>query len=167
LLIFKDRVIAFLKDCEMHQTSVAVSDNAGYTTFKPDFVRDLERGILKVPDIFEAYFKGAAYFLLSPFPWAIRSLSQLAAYPQTILWYLGLILFCYGFIKGGGIAAKETLIVAVFIFLFVSVNSLAEGNIGAAFRHRDCISPFVFIYVSYGLAALNNKIFGEKADLKR
>jgi len=149
---FKGKTINFLKDCVKHQISVAVSDNAGYTIFRPDLGRDLDKGYIRLSDIFPAYLKGFAYFLLSPFPWAIRSLSQLAAYPQVILWYFSLLLFCYGFAKGGGVAAKETAIIGFFILLFVSINSLAEGNIGAAFRHRDYISPLVFVYVSYALA---------------
>lgn len=157
---FKEKAIGFLKDCAKHQRSIAVSDNAGYEIFRPNFEVDLEKGPVRPTDIFSAYLKGLAYFLLSPFPWAIRSLSQLAAYPQIILWYFILMLSVYGFAKGGGAAVRETLVIGIFILLFSSVNSLAEGNIGAAFRHRDYISPLIFIYASYALALVGHKANG-------
>jgi hypothetical protein len=98
-----------------------------------------------------SYARGLAYFFFSPFPLYVRTFGQLLVLPQLLLWY-GMLPFI-----GIGACAlfrrKKTrfFILGGFLFVFVSMFSLVEGNIGTLFRHRDWMVPFFIIFVSVGI----------------
>jgi hypothetical protein len=98
--------------------------------------------------------KGAVYFLFTPFPWDMRSLFQLIAYPQIMLWYFLAAAALFGFLGINKKNAVDAIIISFFIFFITMMFSLVSGNIGTAFRHRDIVLPLFFVFSSAGLVRL-------------
>lgn len=139
----------------MEKNAVLIaSGNSNYQIYSAEFAAGVKSGSLNIKDLAGAYIKGVSYFLLSPFPWRISSAAQLVAYPQIILWYFLLFFSIFGLASNPKYSIDKTVFIIFFILIGVSLWSLAEANIGAAFRHRDYFSPFVFIYSSAGIMRL-------------
>jgi len=109
---------------------------------------------LNISTLTKAYLRGLSYFLLSPFPWNIATGNQLVAYPQMVLWYFLLFFAAVGVSEGLRFSRDETVFIVLFILIGVSLWAMTEGNIGAAFRHRDYFSFLIFIYSSAGILNL-------------
>lgn len=101
--------------------------------------------------------RGFFYVLFAPFPWAIASLSDLAALPEMILWYV--------VIAAGGATtwryrgrwrslAPELLFIGGTFLVF----ALAEGNVGTLFRHRAMVIPLAVIIAAPGLEAIARRM---------
>lgn len=99
-------------------------------------------------------------FLISvfaPFPWQVKSMFQIAAMPEMLIYY---VLFPFSIagmryiykvkIHEGGILFA---LVAMAILLFI----LIEGNVGTLFRHRCIILPGLFIFAGIGMQASLSK----------
>lgn len=133
---------------------LAMSGNSNYQIYSAEFAAGVKSGSLNIKHFAGAYLKGVSYFLLSPFPWRISSPGQLMAYPQNVLWYFLLFFSIFGFAGNPKPSIDKTVFIIFFILIGVSLWSLSEANIGAAFRHRDYFSPLVFIYSSAGIIRL-------------
>lgn len=62
---------------------------------------------------------------------------------------------------------SENILLLSFLFIIGSMIALASGNIGTMLRHRDIITPIIFMYASYSISklgnfALNALTFGQK-----
>ena len=95
---------------------------------------------------------------LSPFPWQIGSMSQIAAIPEMLLYYslLPAMFLGWRFIMRHKI--REGGIIVVYIFVMMLVLAFIEGNIGTLFRHRAMVLPFMFILAGIGLDKIKFKI---------
>jgi len=136
------------------QYSFAASDDSGYHIYPLHCYKD---GKCSVKDVAKAYTKGMYYVLLSPFPWRIDSKLQLMAYPQTVLWYFMIPFVLYGFYVGFRTKSAATALIFLYSFFVFSLFALVEGNIGALFRHKDMVMPFLIIYFAAGV----NKLIGK------
>ena len=121
-----------------------------------------DRHYLKVPgfyplsgiDYLKYYLKGLLYFIFEPFLTNISSKNILIFLPQQILWYLLLILSIFGALYCIRYFRKESIVLFVYLFVITSMLGISGGNIGTDVRHRDLISPVVFIFSSLGLMHL-------------
>lgn len=95
--------------------------------------------------------RGLLYLLFAPLPWEMRTLADLAAAPDLLVWYLVVMVafvglyrvivdrgwdMAYPILVGGAIAAALSLI---------------EGNVGTLVRHRAMVIPLAVLVASYGL----------------
>ncbi len=92
---------------------------------------------------------GISFLLFAPFPWAIESPLQLAAMPETLLWYPLFLMSLVGIRKSLG-ESRGWIPIAILIVL-VSTYALVEGNFGTAYRHRAQFMPLFFIFAGVGL----------------
>lgn len=146
--ILKPRILKQLNYVISRNSQLYITGRTGYQIYNKEFVDKAQSGILDPVGMAKAYSKGLTYFILSPFPWAMQSMNQLMAYPQVILWYALILLALYGFREGFRRDRYTTVLILSFLVVGVSLWSIAEANIGAAFRHRDFLAPFIFIYAS-------------------
>lgn len=109
-------------------------------------------------EIAATFVKGWYYLLFSPFPWKISSASQAVSLPQMIIWYFLMIMAISGIFIG--IKKNPLIISAVLFYIFImgTLISLADGNVGTLFRHRDMISPLVML-----LSAISLPVFVKRA----
>jgi len=95
---------------------------------------------------------GASYLLLAPFPWAIDSALQLAAMPETLLWYPLLALAVVGFFRARHAADFAVLMIPLSVLVLVTISyALVEGNFGTAYRHRAQVMPLFFMFTGVGM----------------
>lgn len=100
---------------------------------------------------FKTVLKGTIYFMFLPFPWSITSKTQLAVYPQVIIWYFMVPFTILGILFSIKYRFKESFTLLVYLILVTSMFSLVEGNIASAVRHRDLVLIFCFIFSSVGI----------------
>jgi len=95
---------------------------------------------------------------LAPFPWQIGSMSQIAAVPEMLVYYLLLP----AMFSGWGFIARHKIriggIIGVYIFIMMLVLAFIEGNIGTLFRHRAMVLPFMFVLIGIGHEKIKFKI---------
>lgn len=158
-ILMKDAVVVkFILFAEKHQWEMAVSDKAGYYLYPQYFMKQVLSGHYDVFQLLIIYLKGLAYFMLSPFPWRIGSLFQAYALPQIVVWYSLLVFSLFGFVRFFNKKPGLSLAMLMFIFIGLSLWAFTEGNIGAAFRHRDHFAALIFMYAGIGIGALYNKL---------
>ena len=139
------------------QRSFAIADDSGYFIYPSRYYKalfDCKAHAWDPDDIMAAYIKGMGYVLFSPFPWKIDSKLQLMALPQVILWYVMLPFIIFGFYIGFRKNKLETAPIFLYTVILFSIFALAEGNVGALFRHKDMVMPFLIIYFSAAFSKL-------------
>lgn len=100
------------------------------------------------------YLKGVLHFIFEPFLTNFSSKNVLIFLPQQILWYLLLVLSIFGVLYCIRYFRNESVVLIVYFFVVTSMLAISGGNIGTDVRHRDLISPVVFIFGSLGLMHL-------------
>jgi 4-amino-4-deoxy-L-arabinose transferase-like glycosyltransferase len=96
--------------------------------------------------------KGLVYLLLAPFPWAVSSLRQALAVPETLVWYALMPAFVRGLVYSIKHRLREVLPILVFATTLTCAYAVMQGNVGTAYRQRTQISMFFFILMGTGIA---------------
>jgi hypothetical protein len=144
----QDQLISFFYLCEEKQSAMTRVDRAGYALYPRYFMESLNNGAVGIIEILTVLSRSIAYFIFAPFPWAISSIGQLMAFPQVFLWYAILVLSIFGFAKLIISNPYSAVLTGAIITLGIVVISLLEGNVGAAFRHRDIFAPLFIVFAS-------------------
>lgn len=101
-----------------------------------------------------AAFKGAAHYLLEPFPWRTKNYAMLFSLPQTMVWYTLLPFVLIGLWQVLRRRVRDNLFIVLTIVAWIFLGGLTTGNVGTVFRMRDMVTPFLMIYASAGLLSL-------------
>ena len=101
--------------------------------------------------------KGLSYFLLAPFPWAIRGIRQAFTVPEMLAFYCLL-----PFIVRGMVALLRHRLSSSLMVLLITVGltlgyALGEANAGTAYRHRAQVLSFYLIFAAVGLEQRRTK----------
>lgn len=110
---------------------------------------------------------GIAYVLLAPFPWMIRSFSQLITLPELILWWLSLPLLVRGYWYVIRHHLRESVVLCLFTVGLTLVYALYQTNVGTAYRHRAQMYVFFFIFISVGWEMRRNATRMKRAEKSR
>lgn len=145
-------LIKLLHTCEAKQYFIAKSDFAGYYFYPDDFLESLNEEKVPLGSLLKIAFMNTSYFMLTPFPWQFTSRERAVAIPQMILWHIALFLAIFGFYRLACDKARAAVLIAAILIIGVLVHAMAEGNIGAAFRHRDLFAPVFIVLASPVLA---------------
>lgn len=154
---FTMNALDFIKDMLQKHISMALEKGIPYYILPAAYYQSRDLSNLALGEILIGFLKGWFYFLLSPFPWRIQSISQLFSMPQMILWYILLVFASIGFLVVFRKSPFVTFLFAFYIFLMGTLTSMADGNIGTLFRHRDMITPLILIFSSVAIAELFKK----------
>lgn len=102
--------------------------------------------------------RAAISFVVTPWPWQMRSTGELALLPEHILWYLMIILLPFGIVAGWRMDPLATALFIGFAIPTAAVVALTNGNIGTLFRLRGLATPY-FIWLSMvGLCVVGEKL---------
>lgn len=74
--------------------------------------------------------------------------------PEQVVWYAALLLAVPGLIAGWRQDALVTSLLAGSILAGMAIIAPNSGNIATLIRHRDMVSPFVFMLAAVGAASL-------------
>jgi hypothetical protein len=92
------------------------------------------------------------HFMLEPFPKRVSNLFFLVTFPQMVLWYLLIPFIFIGIFEAVKNNHMPAIVVLTHTIVFTFVISIASGNVGTLFRHRDLITPFYLIFAANGLS---------------
>ena len=94
---------------------------------------------------------GSVYLLLSPFPWQINSLGQLAALPDVLLWWWLVFVLIVPGIRHCWKHQQALLIsVVAFVLPLFLFYAFIFGNVGLAYRQRAQLMPFFLVLAAAG-----------------
>jgi hypothetical protein len=102
--------------------------------------------------------RAIASFVAVPLPWQIETRSELAYFPQQVLWYALLLLAAIGLSPGLKQDALFTCTMLGFMLMGGLVIALNSGNIGTMVRHRDTIVPFIVWLSANGMVTTFEKL---------
>lgn len=120
------------------------------------------------PDIFHynnmqkilSFVNAWYHLLLEPVLTTNMSFTLLAYYPVKIIFAFLYILGFLGTISAFRYRAhnyRENILLLSFLFFIGSIIAMTSGNIGTMLRHRDLITPIIFIYASYFMSNMSVK----------
>lgn len=149
------RLINVIYEFEKKQATMSGADYAGYYRYTNDLIRSLNLGRIDILELMKITCVNVFYFLLTPFPsQMLASRERLIALPQMLLWYLLLALSVFGYVKLACSRPRAAFLIGTILAIGVIINSMVEGNIGSALRHRDVFTPFFIILASSVLSEL-------------
>ncbi len=93
---------------------------------------------------------GFLYFMFAPFPWEAWNLRQAVTLPEGLLWWVMFPVFLRGLWVALRHRLPESWIILVFTATLTLVYSVAQGNVGSAYRMRSQVLIFFFIFVALG-----------------
>jgi hypothetical protein len=99
-------------------------------------------------------FRSAIGYLTAPRLFPLTSRQWTWMVPQQAVWYAAMLLAVPGFLIA---MRRDPLLACLLVGLIgagIAIIAPNSGNIGTVIRHRDAISPFVFVFAAVGAAAL-------------
>jgi 4-amino-4-deoxy-L-arabinose transferase-like glycosyltransferase len=100
---------------------------------------------------------GLAYLIFSPFPWELTSSLAVAAFPETMLWWIVLIPVSIGIIYAFRHRLRKCISILMFTVMLALGYAVLQGNVGTAYRQRAQIQIFLFIFAAVGITILMEK----------
>ena len=114
---------------------------------------------------------GLAYLIFSPFPWQLTSSLAVAAFPETLLWWVVMVPMTIGISYTFRNRLRKCISILVFTLMLTLGYAVLQGNVGTAYRQRAQIQIFLFIFAAVGIAILlekkEDKKLIESARLRR
>lgn len=118
---------------------------------------------LSDPQAIRFLVRAAISFVVTPWPWEMRSLSELAFLPEHVLWYLLLTAFPFGLIAGWRINPLATALLLGFTLSSAVVVALTNGNVGTLLRMRGLVTPYLVWISAIGVCALGERLASTRA----
>lgn len=100
---------------------------------------------------------GAVYLLFAPFPWQLGSLRQSLTIPEMVIWWASFPLLVLGIWFSLKHRLRQMSPVFIFTTMLTLAYSVAQGNVGTAYRQRAQLLVFYFIFVAVGAVLLKEK----------
>lgn len=117
---------------------------------------------LTEPQALRFLVRGAASFLLTPLPWQMRSLSELAFMPEHVIWYLLLALLPIGVAAGAKQDALVTYVLIGFAVPTALVLAVTTGNVGTLLRLRGLVTPTIIWLSALGLCVIGERLLAAR-----
>ncbi len=106
------------------------------------------------PEMARFLIRSAVTFLLVPELWRPLGTRVRWLIPQQVVWYAALLLAVPGLLAGWRHDPLVTGLLFGSLLAGVAIIAPNSGNIATLIRHRDMVSPFVFMLAAVGAAAL-------------
>jgi hypothetical protein len=94
--------------------------------------------------------RAAISFAVTPLPWEMASLSELAFFPEHLLWMLIVVLLPIGAVAGWRRDATITALLIGFALPTAAVLAVTTGNVGTLLRLRGLVTPYVLWFAGFG-----------------
>lgn len=126
-------------------------DEGFYTTPEFPSAWDLR---LSPPQALRFLVRAAISFVATPWPWEMRSTSELAFMPEHILWYLMIATLPFGVVAGWRINPLATALLLGVALPTAAVVAATNGNVGTLLRMRGLVTPYFAWVSAVGLCAI-------------
>lgn len=105
------------------------------------------------PEMARYLVRSAAAFFLVPELWRRLGTRVRWLIPQQVVWYAAIVLAVPGLIAGWRRDPLVTCLLTGSLLAGVAIIAPNSGNIATLIRHRDMVSPFLFVLAGVGAAA--------------
>ena len=102
--------------------------------------------------------RAAVSFVVTPWPWEMRSLSELAFVPEHVVWYLIVLLTPVGILYGWHRDPLVTSLLIGFAVTAAAVLAVSTGNVGTLLRLRGLVTPYLIWLAALGLCAIGESL---------
>lgn len=93
---------------------------------------------------------GLSYFLLSPFPWQLRSVLQAVTLPEMLFIYTLVPSMVRGLLRLARERFRAVLVVLLITGGICFGYALGQANVGTAYRQRAQVIPFLMMFAAVG-----------------
>jgi hypothetical protein len=94
--------------------------------------------------------RSAIAFLVTPLPWEMASLSELAFFPEHAVWLLMVLCAPIGVAAGWRRDPYMTALLVGFILPTAAALAVTNGNVGTLLRLRGLITPYLVWFAALG-----------------
>jgi hypothetical protein len=101
-------------------------------------------------------------FLVTPLPWEMASLSELAFFPEHVLWWLIVVFVPVGCVAGWRSDRRATALFIGFVLPTAAALAVTNGNVGTLLRLRGLITPFMIWLAAFGAFALAERALSQR-----
>ena len=102
--------------------------------------------------------RAAISFAVTPWPWEMRSKSELAFLPEHVIWYLLIAALPFGILPAWRSNPLATALFLGFAIPTAVVVAVTNGNIGTLLRMRGLVTPFMVWISVGGLCAIAERL---------
>lgn len=114
---------------------------------------------------------GIVTILWAPFPWQMRSVTQILIFPEMLVWWAMFPFMFIGIKYTIRHRLRESLTFILFSLMLLLAYSVYQGNIGTIYRQRTQIQIFLLVFVAVGYVvkkeAVENRNEQRRLSLKR
>lgn len=118
---------------------------------------------LTAPQAGRFLVRAMASFVVTPWPWEMRSLSELAFMPEHVVWYLMVLLTPVGMLAGWKRDPLVTSLLIGFAVTAAAVLAVSTGNVGTLLRLRGLVTPYLVWLAALGLCAIGESLVATRA----
>jgi len=94
--------------------------------------------------------RAAISFAITPLPWEMVSLGELAFFPEHLLWMVILLLVPIGAVAAWRRDATITAMLLGFALPTAAVLAVTTGNVGTLLRLRGLVTPYLIWFAVFG-----------------
>ena len=98
--------------------------------------------------------RAAVSFVVTPWPWEMRSRGELAFLPEHVLWYLLILALPAGIAAGWKRDRLVTALIIGYVVPTAAALALTNGNVGTLLRLRGLVTPYLIWIGILGLLAM-------------
>lgn len=102
--------------------------------------------------------RAAISFVATPWPWEMRSKSELAFMPEHVFWYLMIATLPFGVVAGWRINPLATALLLGLALPTAAVVAATNGNVGTLLRMRGLVTPYLAWVSAVGLCAIGERL---------
>ena len=109
---------------------------------------------LTEPQAARFLIRAAVSFLVTPWPWELRSRGELAYLPEHLLWYLLIIALPAGLADGWRRDRLTTALMIGYVVPTAVALAVTNGNVGTLLRLRGLVTPYLIWIGMLGLLVM-------------
>lgn len=155
----RERAVTAVEQAARIQAGHVFTHGHVYKLMDEGFYRDPQTGPgweLALTDSEAVRFlaRATVSFVVTPWPWEMRSRSELAFMPEHIVWYLLMAALPFGIAAGWRIDPLATALFCGFAIPTAAVIAVTNGNVGTLLRLRGLVTPYVAWLSAVGLCVI-------------
>lgn len=117
---------------------------------------------LTEPQAARFLLRAAISFVVTPWPWEMRSKSELAFLPEHLLWYLLIAALPAGIMAGWKRDRLVTALIIGYVVPTAAALALTNGNVGTLLRLRGLVTPYVIWIGMLGLLVMAESLLAAR-----
>lgn len=106
--------------------------------------------------------RAAISFLVTPWPWEMRSRGELAYLPEHLLWYLLIAALPAGILAGWKRDRLVTALMIGYVVPTAAALALTNGNVGTLLRLRGLVTPYLIWIGWLGVLAMAESLLAAR-----